>query len=76
MLNHSFFFIGGPPIELPPHVDVGGSEIWTDESYKKIYQKLFENFETFDSFEADHRCRVNLTGLSNPNASTFFRKFN
>jgi hypothetical protein len=68
-------FQGGPPVELPPHVDVGGAEIWTDPTYTKIYRKLFEDFETFDSFEVDHRCQVNLTGLDNPHACTFFRYF-
>ena len=60
-------------IDLAPHVDVAGKEIWTDPSFNLIYRNNFHDLEAFDPFQVNFRSRVNLAGLDNVNACTFFR---
>jgi hypothetical protein len=59
--------------KLPPHVDGGELEMWSDPNYRQVYQKIYENFDDYDPFEVDYRTQINLNELRIANGCTFFR---
>ena len=76
--RHDVIFYGGlfpgdSLFKLPPHVDGGGLERWSDQNYRKVYRNIFENFEKYDPFEVDYRTQANMNELGIANGCTFFR---
>jgi hypothetical protein len=73
-LNLIFLFLEGDSLfKLPPHVDGGGLERWSDPNYRKVYRHIYENFEDFDPYEVDFRTKANMNQLGIANGCTFFR---
>jgi hypothetical protein len=67
---------GDSQFKLPPHVDGGGLERWSDPNYRQVYRKIYENFEDYDPFEVDYRTQANMNELGIANGCTFFRYVN
>jgi len=59
---------------LKPHVDGGSIERWIEESYQKVYRKIFEGkWEEYDPFDAQYRAEA--SEFPSENVSTVFRSY-
>ena len=68
-----------PPMSkfpLPPHIDGGGAERWTDPEYRAVYRSIFNgSLDLYDPWLADHRDTATMNSLGHANGATFFRGF-
>lgn len=68
-----------PPMSqfpLPPHIDGGAAERWTDPEYRKVYRQIFNgSLDMYDPWLVDHRDTANMNSLGHANGATFFRGF-
>ena len=61
---------------LPPHIDGGAAERWTDPEYRAVYRRIFNgSLDEYDPWLADHRHTANMNTLGHANGATFFRGF-
>ena len=61
---------------LPPHIDGGSAERWTDVEYRAVYKRIFNgSLDDYNPWLVDHRNTANMNNLGHANGATFFRGF-